>query len=246
MRITTPNQSAAAAALVAATVPVTAPARIPLGKLLITDTAERVVAHRLGTDGPQFGHVILQKHRTGDFGLLPPCAVRHNEEVIRRGFGTVYSLHIPPSCVAVRSGMVGLFIIIATDLPAATADDPETRIYCAGEASEPCVGGLFRSGQLKVTPGAFDVAEGFAKGQSGPAGALLVWLLLRHVAGDWSEMGDYDREINFRALTDGGRLLSAYGLSDGRPEDEGMPATRLWVITEADRSLTTILTPSEY
>lgn len=62
-------------------------------------------------------------------------------------------------------------------------------------------------------------------------------LLRRHQSGDWGDVGLADRESNEFALRDGGRLLSAYELEDG---------TRVWVITEADRSSTTILLPEEY
>jgi len=47
-----------------------------------------------------------------------------------------------------------------------------------------------------------------------------------------------DRRANDRALIDGTRLLSAYVLRDGR--------TRIWIITEADRTATTVLRPEEY
>jgi hypothetical protein len=59
----------------------------------------------------------------------------------------------------------------------------------------------------------------------------------RHAQGDWGEVCKEDRRANDRALRDGGRLLSAYRTAQG---------TRLWVITEADRSSTCILLPEEY
>jgi hypothetical protein len=55
--------------------------------------------------------------------------------------------------------------------------------------------------------------------------------------GDWGEFDAHDRQSNDRAVQDGTRILSAYQLSDG---------TRLWIITEADRSTTTLLLPEEY
>ena len=63
--------------------------------------------------------------------------------------------------------------------------------------------------------------------------------LRRHFSGDWGELGEDDRNSNQRALTSGERLFSAYDINAG---DE----TRLWIITEADRSATTVLLPSEY
>jgi len=61
--------------------------------------------------------------------------------------------------------------------------------------------------------------------------------LSRHVTGDWGDVGEYDRRENDRSVAGGCRLLSAYTLSTGE---------QLWLITEADRSSTTILLPSEY
>jgi len=62
-------------------------------------------------------------------------------------------------------------------------------------------------------------------------------LLKRHVTGEWGDVDEDDRRENEHSLVQRCRLLSAYTLSNG---------TRLWVITEADRSSTTILLPSQY
>jgi hypothetical protein len=61
-------------------------------------------------------------------------------------------------------------------------------------------------------------------------------LLARHAAGDWGELCTFDRHQNEIALREGLRVLSSY------------PVEReyVWVITEADRSVTTILLPEEY
>lgn len=59
----------------------------------------------------------------------------------------------------------------------------------------------------------------------------------RHATGDWGEISPEDREENELSLKEGLRVLSAYTLSTG---------VKLWVITEADRSVTTILLPEEY
>lgn len=61
--------------------------------------------------------------------------------------------------------------------------------------------------------------------------------LRRHMRGDWGEVDQDDAALNNIALTNGGRLLSAYTSTDGK---------RFWIITEADRSATTILLPEEY
>lgn len=61
-------------------------------------------------------------------------------------------------------------------------------------------------------------------------------LLRRHMSGDWSEMDVEDQQSNREAITEGSRIFSAYTIQ----------GTKFWVITEADRSSTTILLPSEY
>lgn len=88
---------------------------------------------------------------------------------------------------------------------------------------------LFRLGRLAATPGALDALE-----QSGQQPAHF---LARHAAGDWGEVCAEDRRLNDLAVADGSRLLSAYHTAKG---------VKLWVITEADRSQTTLLLPDEY
>ncbi|MBW2675277.1 MAG: hypothetical protein JRD89_18005 [Deltaproteobacteria bacterium] len=59
----------------------------------------------------------------------------------------------------------------------------------------------------------------------------------RHADGDWGELDPEDKKANEEALRYGGRLFSAY---------EKWPLPKIWIITEADRSATTILFPEEY
>jgi len=59
----------------------------------------------------------------------------------------------------------------------------------------------------------------------------------RHARGDWGEVGEEDREENELSLREGFRLLSSY---------RGGNNTKFWVITEHDRSVTTVLLPEEY
>lgn len=87
----------------------------------------------------------------------------------------------------------------------------------------------FPFGEVVATPGA-------AAALQAAAGRPLTYLR-RHAQGDWGELDAEDRAENEFSLTNGLRLLSAYNLKDG---------TRIWIITEADRSVTTILLPSEY
>lgn len=61
--------------------------------------------------------------------------------------------------------------------------------------------------------------------------------IARHARADWGELDDHHREENEWSLKDGCRLSSAYHLRYG---------TKIWVITEADRSQTTVLLPEEY
>ncbi len=87
---------------------------------------------------------------------------------------------------------------------------------------------LFQLGQLVATPGAIEATGGDT--------LQFVPLIDRHLSGDWGDLCDEDKATNADALTHGNRILSAYTLND----------TKLWVITERDRSVTTILLPDEY
>ncbi len=60
--------------------------------------------------------------------------------------------------------------------------------------------------------------------------------ITRHSQGDWGDVCDDDKQLNNQALEHGDRVLSSYSHSD----------TKIWVITECDRSCTTILFPEEY
>ncbi len=69
--------------------------------------------------------------------------------------------------------------------------------------------------------------------------------LRRHLRGDWGCVADEDKASNHQALEDGARILSAYPI-DPRQPCAGHGASTLWIITEADRSVTTFLLPEEY
>jgi hypothetical protein len=86
----------------------------------------------------------------------------------------------------------------------------------------------FALGQIVATPGAIALMK--ASNIDGLA------LLQRHVTGDWGDLGEADKQENELSLRKGYRILSAYSQGD----------RKLWVITEADRSVTTILRPDEY
>jgi len=67
--------------------------------------------------------------------------------------------------------------------------------------------------------------------------------LMRHQCGDWGDLDKEDIKANEDALKYGLRLLSAYHF---QPDPDSDFKIKLWVITEADRSVTTVLLPSEY
>ena len=85
----------------------------------------------------------------------------------------------------------------------------------------------FAIGQLVATPGALDLAKN---------GINLAAYLRRHMSGDWGDLCDEDKRSNDTAVSNGTRIFSAYETEEGK----------LWIITEADRSVTTFLLPSEY
>jgi hypothetical protein len=87
----------------------------------------------------------------------------------------------------------------------------------------------FRLGKLVVTPGALAALT--------EAGQHPMQFVSRHVQGDWGECGTEDRQANEDALRNGERLLSVYRTAMG---------TKIWVISEADRSSTCVLLPEEY
>lgn len=90
--------------------------------------------------------------------------------------------------------------------------------------------GGFALGRIVATPGALDALE--------QAVVSPTELVGRHLSGDWGNVDEADWQANDRALLEGARLLSAYALP--------VTGERIWVITEWDRSLTTLLRPDEY
>jgi len=87
----------------------------------------------------------------------------------------------------------------------------------------------FEPGQICATPGAL---EAMNEAEQTP-----MEFIGRHLYGDWGEVCADDQQANEEALEQRLRLLSAYRTKTG---------VKLWVITEADRSVTTVLLPSEY
>jgi len=85
----------------------------------------------------------------------------------------------------------------------------------------------FPLGQTVITVGARDALH--------PADVIAA--LERHATGDWGDVCAEDKQLNDQALKEGARLLSSY---------QDRNSVKFWIITEADRSATTVLLPEEY
>jgi len=89
---------------------------------------------------------------------------------------------------------------------------------------------LFPAGEIVATPGALALLE--------QANKTPLEFLSRHLRGDWGDdLCQDDKTENELSLKNGFRLLSSYNVTD---------AEKHWIITEADRSVTTLLLPAEY
>lgn len=88
---------------------------------------------------------------------------------------------------------------------------------------------LFPTGQIVATPGALRLME---QHHISP-----ISLLTRHVQGDWGSVEPEDAASNSEAISQGNRILSSYFVHGDH---------RVWIITEWDRSVTTLLLPCEY
>ena len=87
---------------------------------------------------------------------------------------------------------------------------------------------------LKFSPGLFVATPNALAHVTNPE---ILASLARHLSGDWGDVDDEDRAANDRALIEGTRLLSVYYTAD---------QTKFWIITEWDRSVTTVLLPEDY
>jgi hypothetical protein len=84
-------------------------------------------------------------------------------------------------------------------------------------------------GQVVATPGVLALCEELDRN--------LGWYIARHQSGDWGCVNEEDKALNDAAISNGTRVFSAYQLD---------AENKIWIITEADRSVTTALLPSEY
>jgi hypothetical protein len=87
----------------------------------------------------------------------------------------------------------------------------------------------FPAGQIVATPGALTLLEQVDKSP--------LEFLSRHLRGDWGDLCQEDKTENELSLKHGFRLMSSYQVTD---------TEKLWIITEADRSVTALLLPAEY
>ena len=86
----------------------------------------------------------------------------------------------------------------------------------------------FPIGQIVATPGALDLLDREAVNAAD--------LILRHQSGDWGNVSPEDAQENDLSVVNGARILSSYPIGN----------ERIWIITEADRSSTSLLLPEEY
>jgi hypothetical protein len=85
----------------------------------------------------------------------------------------------------------------------------------------------FDPGQIETTPNAITII---------PHDEIQA-ALSRHMSGDWGTLDNEDRASNERGLANGGRLFSEYHSKEG---------IKFWIITDADRAMTTVLLPKDY
>lgn len=102
--------------------------------------------------------------------------------------------------------------------------DPGTPLPLANEPSHP----LFPLGQIVATPGVLNHLDEHSINP--------VPYIRRHQCGDWGDVPPEDASENHFSVLNRLRVLSAYKIA----------GERVWIITEADRSATTLLFPSEY
>jgi hypothetical protein len=86
---------------------------------------------------------------------------------------------------------------------------------------------LFKLGRIVATPNALDRISS----------ADILYAIQWHQAGDWGDVNEHDRVANNQALCEGTRVVSIYHTKKG---------IAFWLITEADRSATTVLLPEDY
>lgn len=101
----------------------------------------------------------------------------------------------------------------------------------------------FALGQIVATPGALELLE--------QTGFSSLALISRHAHGDWGDCCAEDKATNELSVQQRMRVMSVYRLVDAErllqtPQDKRSSLPTVWIITEADRSVTTLLLPEDY
>jgi hypothetical protein len=154
------------------------------------------------------------------------CALaEHLQETIEAeaglGFATLYTDLLQAALAAVNWHEIAANWL--DDFSPESASEESAHIAPTAPNTEP----LFSLGRTVITPGALGAisADEVAEAMS------------RHERGDWGLVCEHDRAENELSLKEGLRLMSVYETASG---------ARFWIITEADRSVTTVLLPDEY
>lgn len=168
-------------------------------------------------------------HRTfGEYELVPMTARGERGMICQMKIAEDSRIHLrvmrSAQSDAIRQALRPLLTIPPT-VTLAIAWDEETGGWISRIVRPP----RFSLGRLVTTRGALEALVA--------AGQDPMEFVARHHAGDWGELGAEDIQENEYSLRHGFRLLSVYTLRTGE---------RIWVITEADRSATTLLLPEEY
>lgn len=176
--------------------------------------------------------VLLKRQRCGDWGKVSERDRKLNESGIREGNALLglYPTKLGQPIVLLTEANHLFAHMSALEethegrrLPRVDREQVEYMKRVEGTT------GKFTLGTLVLTPGAIDALL--------RSGETPIPMLLRHVSGDWGNISDDDKQANERAIDKGERLLSSYNTKLG---------VKLWVITEANRTCTTVLLPDEY
>lgn len=189
---------------------------------------------------------IMLRHIAGDWGVISDDDKKQNDLSVATGLRLISLYHLPDGTRIIvttewdrSSTTIEKIDAVATSRAARSPSTPNgerperpgvRRVAGSPRMNAPNGNGpRFPIGRPVITPAAQAALD--AAGISG------VPLLARHVHGDWGEVSIEDFVANDLALLAGRRVLSIYALPNGET---------VWVITEADRSVTTILLPDDY
>lgn len=188
--------------------------------LLMVDRPEPVTPAWLAQVGEMFGeYQLAQMTRTGEKGISCLMWVENSSLAYVRGADMV------PKELAGHLSQVLKPLLKLLPKPKVRVRWNETSRFWVSEFQVP----RFPLGMTVMTPGAINALRS--------AGETPEQLFVRHQSGDWGNLDEEDKKENEFSVDKNLRIFSAYILSTG---------VKVWVITEADRSVTTILLPSEY